>query len=157
MAGQWEHYFLDDGTEVLNPIGPCEEPAWPAARLARVAKNRTRTKPVELTAPSSTDPDRLKSEREACERIGCSRKTLLKHIRSGALRYVDTGHGKARQRRKFTDQDLNDFITKQTRTEISQCQSLKTRARRIGGSTSNTGVIAFSDRPKSPPGAKRKP
>jgi excisionase family DNA binding protein len=31
---KWEQYFLDDGTEVLNPVEPAHEPPWLAFCLA---------------------------------------------------------------------------------------------------------------------------
>jgi hypothetical protein len=65
------------------------------------------------------------------------------------------GHGKKRQRKMFTDANLNEFIANQTR-KAAQCPSTAIRARRSGGSTLNAEVIAFSDRLRRPLGGKRK-
>jgi excisionase family DNA binding protein len=97
----------------------------------------------------------LRTTREACERLRCSIKTLRAHIASGALRYVLTGHGKQRQRRMFTDSDLDDFIIAQTRKDVP-CPSGKARARHSGNSTSKFEVIGFTARRNAHRGAKPK-
>jgi hypothetical protein len=81
---------------------------------------------------------------EAAAKLGCSVKTLDKHVAAGALSYVLIGHGTKHLRRMFTDDDLAIFIETQKRKEFSACQSLKTPARRIGGSTFKSTVVAFS-------------
>src|SRR5262249_9474167 len=88
-------------------------------------------------------PAGLRTPAEAARRLGCSIKTLNGHVASGALRYVDVGHGKRRQRRMFTDADLDDFIANQTRKDVP-CPSTKTRARRSGSSISSSQVIDFT-------------
>jgi excisionase family DNA binding protein len=85
----------------------------------------------------------LRTEREAAEALRCSPKTLRAHIRSGALRYVQTGHGAKRLRRMFTDDDLKDFIDRQTRRDIP-CPSTSPKARLTGTSTSSGEVIGFT-------------
>src|SRR5262245_63554723 len=97
----------------------------------------------------------LRKPREACERLRCSIKTLNEHIASGALRYVAVGHGKKRQRRMFTDSDLDDFIIAQTRKD-SPCPSAATPARHSGNITSKSEVIGFTARRSARSAAKRK-
>jgi excisionase family DNA binding protein len=42
---------------------------------------------------------------EACERLGCSRKTLMGEVRSGALRYILLGKA-----RRFSERDLEEWM-----------------------------------------------
>jgi hypothetical protein len=90
-------------------------------------------------------PDGLRTPREAARKLGCSIKTLLGHIASGALRYVNLGHGTKRPRRMFTDADLDEFVANQTRKDIP-CPSTSPRARHTGTSTSSGEVIGFTAR-----------
>ena len=91
-------------------------------------------------------PDGLRTSAEAARKLRCSIKTLNGHIASGALKYVVLGHGKRRQRRMFTDADLNEFIANQTRKD-APCPSTKTGTadRRTGTSTSKSKVIGFME------------
>jgi hypothetical protein len=112
--------------------------------------------PKRRHVPRPAVPDGLRTASQAAAKLGCSIKTLKGHVATGALRYVDIGHGKKRPRRMFTDQDINDFIARQTR-EASPCPSTASPARPIGISISSGRVIAFTDLQKRPRGAKRKP
>jgi hypothetical protein len=107
--------------------------------------------------PHQRTPDGLKTLAEGAAKLGCSLKTLKGHIASGALRYVALGHGSKRQRKMLTDADLDAFVANQTRKDAPTCPSIKTRARRIGNSTSGAGVIAFTAAPKPRSGVKPKP
>jgi hypothetical protein len=102
-------------------------------------------------------PDGLRTPVEAARRLRFSRKTLDGHVASGALRYVAIGHGKKRTRRMFTDADLDEFITNQTRKD-SPCPSTRTGtvARRSGTSTSKCEVIGFTALQKRRRAAKPK-
>ena len=100
-------------------------------------------------------PDGLRTPAEAARKLRCSVKTLNAHVASGALKYVDIGHGKRRQRRMFSDADLNEFIANQTRKD-SPCPSSRTHVHRSGVSTSRSEVIAFTARRSGRPGAKRR-
>ena len=42
---------------------------------------------------------------ETCKRLGCSRKTLMGEVRSGALRYILLGKS-----RRFSERDLEEWI-----------------------------------------------
>lgn len=55
---------------------------------------------------------------EVAARLRCSRKTLDAHVRAGAIRYINIGHGKKRPKRMFTEVDVEDFITRQTRRDV---------------------------------------
>ena len=94
-------------------------------------------------------PDGLRTSAEAARKLRCSIKTLNGHIASGALKYVVLGHGKRRQRRMFTDADLNEFIANKTR-KVTPCPSTAGRARPTGISTFTGEVIDFTG-PRKPP------
>jgi hypothetical protein len=97
-------------------------------------------------------PQGLRTADEAAAKLRCSIKTLRGHVRSGALRYVVTGHGIKRPHKMFTDADIDEFIANQTRKEApASCPSLRTPARRSSGTTSRSEVIAFSARPNARP------
>jgi hypothetical protein len=100
-------------------------------------------------------PDGLRTPTEAACKLGCSIKTLNGYVASGALRYVQIGHGKKRPRKMFADADLDAFIANQTRKDVP-CPSIASGARRSGTSNSASTVIAFTAAPKPRPGAKPK-
>jgi hypothetical protein len=100
-------------------------------------------------------PDGLLTASEAAAKLRCSIKTLNGHVDAGDLKYVIVGHGTKRPRKMFTDPDLNQFIAAQTR-EAPPCPSTASRARHSGTSISSGEVVAFTARPKSPPGGKPK-
>lgn len=52
----------------------------------------------------------LIKQKEACERLGISRVTLIREINEGRLRYVLVG-----KRRKFKPEDLTNYIERQGR------------------------------------------
>lgn len=79
---------------------------------------------------------------EVARRLGCSPRTLAEHMRTGALKYVNIGCGRKRQRRMFTEADVAAFIERQTRRDVP-CQSTSPRARRSITSTSSSGVCDF--------------
>ena len=101
--------------------------------------------------------DKLFTPREAAAYLRCSPKTLKAHIASGALRYIQIGRGQVKRHRMIAESDLVDFVHNQTRKEFPiPCPSSKINARRIGGSTSSTAVIAFSAQPRPRPGGRPK-
>jgi hypothetical protein len=107
-------------------------------------------------APRIRPPDGLRTPTEAAAKLACSIKTLNGHVDAGALRYVIIGHGTKRPRRMFTDADLDEFITNQTRKD-APCPSTRTRVHPTTGSTSrSTEVIAFSVRRNARRGVKPK-
>src|SRR5215471_11222365 len=109
---------------------------------------------LEGPAPS---PDGLKTAAQAAAKLNCSIKTLFGHVASGALRYVDVGHGRKRRHIRFADADLDNFIANQTRKD-SPCPSTRTGtvARRISTMTSKCEVIGFTALRSRRPGAKPK-
>jgi hypothetical protein len=101
-------------------------------------------------------PSGLKTRSEAAAKLGCSEKTLDGHVEAGTLRYVAIGHGTKRQRKMFTDADLDAFIEAQTRKDVP-CPSIASPARRSGISISSAEVIGFSARRSARLAEKRKP
>jgi hypothetical protein len=97
----------------------------------------------------------LRTLREAAAKLRCSVKTLNGHVASGALRYVQIGHGHKRPRRFFTDLDLDSFIADQTRKDVP-CPSTKPADHRISTSTSKSVVIGFTARRNARRDAKPK-
>jgi hypothetical protein len=106
-------------------------------------------------APRTPPPDGLLTPAAAARKLGCSIKTLNAHVASGALRCVDIGLGRKRRRPRFTDADLDEFITNQTRKD-SPCLSVATRARRSGSTDSKSEVVSFSALQRRRTGAKPK-
>jgi hypothetical protein len=91
-------------------------------------------------------PDGLRTSAEAAAKLGCSIKTLDGYVKTGALKYVALGHGKRRQRRMFTDADLAEFITNQTRKDMPcPFTGTGTAARRSSISTSRSKVLGFME------------
>ena len=60
--------------------------------------------------PRPPAPDALRTTQEAAARLGCTTRTLARHVASGELPYLTIGRGTKRARRRFTDADLNEFI-----------------------------------------------
>lgn len=84
----------------------------------------------------------LRTPLEVAQRLRCSRRTLDEHVRSGALRYVSIGHGKKRQRKMFTDADVDEFIARQTRRDVPLVNDVRVRSSKESASTS--GAISFT-------------
>src|SRR5262249_24473458 len=80
-----------------------------------IGERRQKAKPPVAAPPRKSPPDGLKTGAQAAAKLGCSIKTLNGHVESGALRYVDIGHGRKRRRIRFTDSDIDSFIANQTR------------------------------------------
>jgi hypothetical protein len=64
-------------------------------------------------------PGGLLTASEAAAKLRCSVKTLKGYVAASVLKYVGIGHGRKRQRKMFTDADLNQFIADQTRKDGS--------------------------------------
>ena len=67
----------------------------------------------------------LRTPKEAAERLQTSVEQLTGFVRDGELKYVNLGRGKKRPRRMFTDEDLDEFIERRKRREVSEllCRS----------------------------------
>ncbi|WP_225048903.1 helix-turn-helix domain-containing protein [Bradyrhizobium barranii] len=98
----------------------------------------------------------LRSPQSAAERLGVSVKTLNGYVRDGELRYINVGRGRKKQRRKFTDEDLDELIERRTRRDVP-CQSTSTKTAPSTISTSSTRVLAFTALRDAQAGARPKP
>jgi len=85
----------------------------------------------------------LRTPLEVAQRLRCSRRTLDEHVRCGALRYISIGHGKKRQRKMFTDADVDEFIERQTRRDVPFVPEVRPRGRRSKGAAPASGEIGF--------------
>src|SRR5262249_57344876 len=114
-------------------------------RLHQQREDSIKRDVVRPRKPRQSSPDGLKTAAQAAAKLNCSIKTLFGHVASGALRYIDIGHGRKRRRIRFADADLDNFIANQTRKD-SPCPSTRTGtvARRISTMTSKCEVIGFT-------------
>ena len=124
--------------------------------FAALASDREPAERVRIPRTRITTPKGLRTSAEAAARLDCSLKTLRAHVAAGELRYVTIGQGTKRPRRRFTDQDLNEFIAAQSRKDSPPCHSIESRVRPTGISNFKSKVVAFTAVPKPPSGAKRK-
>ena len=92
----------------------------------------------------------------AAERLGVSTKTLNGYVRGGELRYIDVGGGGVKQRRRYTEDDLDDFVNRRAKRNVP-CQSTSTKTVRSTTSTSNSKVIGFMALRDARTSAKLKP
>ncbi|WP_161974061.1 helix-turn-helix domain-containing protein [Rhizobium deserti] len=92
--------------------------------------------------------------KEAAKRLGISVKTLMRHVKDGAIRYINIGT-KERKRLRFTPYILKQFQHKQQKREKPQCQSTSPQAPLITIPNSSSKVIAFTSLQKPKP--KKKP
>jgi hypothetical protein len=130
-------------------------PNMPPLIMPRLRHRVEKWRIAEVREPPN--PLGLRTRREAAARLRMSPKTFDAHVEAGAIRYVLVGRGTVRQRRMFTDRDLDEFVANQTRKDVPlPCLSAKTRAHPIGTTISNGEVVAFSARPRKPASAKPK-
>lgn len=90
-------------------------------------------------------PDKpLFTKIEAAKKLNMSVKTLMEHVRTGRLRYIDIGSGGIRKRHRFTTYNLQTFLENQKRREVLQCQSTSAPIKKHTATTSTSGAIAFT-------------
>ena len=85
----------------------------------------------------------LRSPKETAAILGVSTKTVDGYVRDGELRYINVGRGTKKQRRMFTDEDIDDFIQGRGKRDVP-CQSTSTKTARSITSTSGSRVLAFT-------------
>jgi hypothetical protein len=105
-----------------------------------------------MTRPLPAEP--LMTPKVAAGKLGFSIKTLLAHVASGKLRFIDVGT-KTRRMYRFTEYNLTTFIENQKVRLEPPCPSSKTLEVPITGSTSKSGAVAFSAVPR--PQTKKRP
>jgi excisionase family DNA binding protein len=130
MAGQWEHYFLDDGTEVLNPLGPCEEPAWPAARL---------TPEPALTSPSAPAA-KFQTEAEVAAALRITLRKLRELVRQHRVKALRVGRKWLFDKRAL--RSLKEVLRCAKEAPDSASLSVPTRARSQSSARSRDDAYA---------------
>jgi excisionase family DNA binding protein len=96
--------------------------------------------------------DRLLTTQEAADRLSITPRLLLEHVKSGQIRYVLTGRGTKRPRRRFAEADLAEFIANRTRRDVPPVPkggSCPSTSRRDDGATSmisSSVVVGFTAR-----------
>ena len=91
--------------------------------------------------------ERLLTPDEVIKILGIDKKTLAGHVAAGDIAFIAIGRGTVRQRRRFTEKDVQAFIDKR-RTINAPPQA---RARRVSGkrgSVLGTDGPLFTDRLK---------
>ena len=64
-------------------------------------------------APRERDPEGWLTIKQAAARLNLGERTLREHMRAGAIRYIDVGHGKVRRSPRFAPSDLQEFQDRQ--------------------------------------------
>lgn len=80
--------------------------------------------------------------KDAARLLSMDAGTLKEHIQAGHISYVVKGVGAKHVRRMFTITDILSFIERMRQRE---CPSTSPKTRRSSSTTSNGGVIAFTD------------
>ncbi|MFM7335862.1 MAG: helix-turn-helix domain-containing protein [Tabrizicola sp.] len=96
----------------------------------------------------------MKAE-EAAAKLGLSVKTMMHHVRSGRLRFINVGTDK-RKSYRFTPKNLRSFIENQKVREVPSCLSFQTK-KASSKSTLSFGAYGFSEVPKPKTAGKPKP
>ena len=98
-------------------------------------------------------PQLLTPER-AAERLGIGLRTLRNLTDDGLIRYINVGAGRARERRRYREDDLAAFVAAR---EKQQCRSSSAPAPRHIPTISNIAVLDFQARRPAPASARRSP
>jgi hypothetical protein len=96
--------------------------------------------------PLSEEP--LLTPKQAAAKLSMSVKTLMEHVRTGRLRYIDIGSGGVRKRHRFTTYNLQTFIENQKVREVPKCLSTSAPTSKHTASTFKSGVTDFQAIPK---------
>ena len=96
----------------------------------------------------------LMTPNEAAAKLNMSVKTLMAHVASSALRFINIGT-RTRKVHRFTTYNLQTFIENQKIRETPKCQSTSVPTLKPIAMTSSSGVIDFLAIPK--PGTKKTP
>ena len=94
--------------------------------------------------------------KEAAERLRITTDQLKAFGDDGEIRYINVSRGKKRERRRYTDPDLDLFVERRARKGVGQCQSINQSERRSTPSTSRSEVIGFTARLNAERDAKLK-
>ncbi|WP_074830398.1 MULTISPECIES: helix-turn-helix domain-containing protein [Bradyrhizobium] len=100
----------------------------------------------------------LLDKKEAAKRLKITEDQLAGLVEDGEISYINTGRGKKRPRRRFTEKDLEEFVERRRRRE--SCLSTSPKNHRSTNTISGSGVIGFTARrnaqiAKTPKNSKR--
>src|SRR5262245_18588718 len=155
MQRRWSRRHMThrvDSTKIANWISSIPEQHWAAMIKQRALPFHTLREELKTSLEAcgllESEPSvGLRTPAEAARKLHCSIKTLNGHVAAGDLRYVIIGKGMKRPRRMFADDDLDEFITTQSRKDVP-CPSTRTRARHTSNLISSGEVIAFTAQPR---------
>src|SRR5258708_31481978 len=82
--------------------------------------------------------------KEAAKKLDITEDQLAALVQDGEISYINTGRGKKRPRRKYTEEDLEDFIARRRRREA--CLSTRPKNHRFTNSISSSTVVGFTAR-----------
>ncbi|MEH2705116.1 helix-turn-helix domain-containing protein [Bradyrhizobium elkanii] len=87
----------------------------------------------------------LLTPKETAIRLGITEEQLGAFAQDGEIAYINVGRGKKRPRRRYAEEDIQEFKERRRRREIS-CPSIATNVRHTTNSISSTAVIGFTAR-----------
>src|ERR1700731_84105 len=80
--------------------------------------------------------------KEAAKWLKITEDQLAALVHDGEISYINTGRGKKRPRRKYTEEDLKEFIARRRRREV--CLSGSPKIHRSTDTISGSAVIGFT-------------
>src|SRR4051812_34280885 len=86
----------------------------------------------------------LLTHHDTARRLGITKEQLTAFVQDGEIAYINVGRGKKRPRRRYTEQDISEFLERRRRREA--CLSIATSERRTTSSISRSTVIGFMAR-----------
>ncbi|NEU95672.1 helix-turn-helix domain-containing protein [Bradyrhizobium sp. UFLA 03-164] len=86
--------------------------------------------------------DCLLTPHEAACKLNITVDQLNAFAQDGEIAYINVGRGKKRPRRRYAEEDIQEFLERRRRREVP-CQSIATSARRTTNSISSTKVVGF--------------
>ena len=110
-----------------------------------------------MSGEKSPEDEPLYTPAETAQRRGMSLALLMEHVRAATIRYVDTGAGKLRKRRRYTPYMIAQFLLKQKTKEVPACPSTKTPDLHFTPTISKPGAVDFAALQKLKAGKKPKP
>jgi excisionase family DNA binding protein len=84
----------------------------------------------------------LMDGKEAAKWLKITEDQLAALVHDGEISYINTGRGKKRPRRRFAEEDLEEFKARRRRREV--CLSGNPKTRRSTDMTSGSAVIGFT-------------
>src|SRR5262245_27418275 len=83
----------------------------------------------------------LLTPKETARRLRITEEQLAALTADGEISYINVGRGKKRPRRRYTEQDIQEFLERRRRREV--CLSTATSVPRTTSSISRSTVIGF--------------